>query len=59
MDILVGVKKRDMDGLLDHIIVRIELGENDFVGFDSDFQDRMAENVKPLILAEIEATKEN
>jgi len=59
MEINVGIQRRESNKqVLKHMIIRVDLDENEVIAIDQDFQDRMIEEVKPIIIHEIEGTKE-
>jgi hypothetical protein len=59
MEINVGIKIHPNNKqVLKTMIIRVDLAENEVIAIDQDFQDRMAEEIKPIIEHEIEGTRE-
>ena len=57
MEINVAIHNReDNKQVLKYMLVRVDLAEDEFIAIDKDFQDRMAEQVKPIIEHELEGT---
>ncbi len=58
MKINVGFERRDNEKIIKHIIVRIDLADNEIISIDDRFQDRWAGNIKDLVSCDIEDTKD-